>query len=123
MRSPCDERHVLKCAARKVVPKEIIDRKKQPYRAPDALAFSGEGAPAYVAEAFSEGAIRAAGVFEPRAVEKLHAKLRGSTTGQFSNADNMAVVGILSTQLLHAELVARAPAPRAIELSTLIDRL
>ncbi len=118
-----DEKHVLKRAARKVVPREIIDRKKQPYRAPDALAFSGPDAPAYVAEALSETAILRAGVFEPRAVEKLHAKLRASTTGQFSNADNMAVVGILSTQLLHAELVDRAPAPRKIELSTLIDRL
>jgi asparagine synthase (glutamine-hydrolysing) len=118
-----DEKHVLKRAARGLVPKEILERKKQPYRAPDALAFSGEAAPDYVADMLSPARIERAGIFEPRAVEKLHAKLRHTATGQFSNADNMAVVGVLSTQLLHAELAEEAPAPRHVELRTLIDRL
>ena len=34
-----DEKHVLKRVAEPVVPPEIIARKKQPYRAPDALSF------------------------------------------------------------------------------------
>ncbi len=118
-----DEKHVLKRAAEGLVPKEILARKKQPYRAPDALAFSGDDAPAYVGELLGEAAIKRANVFEPKAIEKLYAKLRHSTTGQFSNADNMAVVGVLSTQLLHAELVERAPAPKEVVLKTLIDRL
>jgi len=34
-----DEKHVLKRVAAALVPPEIIARKKQPYRAPDALSF------------------------------------------------------------------------------------
>src|SRR5205823_8913124 len=34
-----DEKHVLKRAARDLIPPEILARPKQPYRAPDALSF------------------------------------------------------------------------------------
>ena len=69
-----DEKHVLKRVAEPVVPPEIIARKKQPYRAPDALSFVASDAPAYVADALSETAIRDAGVFEPGAVARLLGK-------------------------------------------------
>ena len=118
-----DEKHVLKRAARGLVPSAILDRKKQPYRAPDALAFAGPDAPAWVGEAFSESAITKAGVFEPRATEKLYQKLKAPNATQFSNADNMAVVGVLSTQLLFDRLVASPPEPRRVELKTLVDRV
>jgi asparagine synthase (glutamine-hydrolysing) len=116
-----DEKHILKRAALGLVPEEIVARKKQPYRAPDALAFAGPGAPAYVAEALSEEAVRRAGVFDPRAAALVLHKLRAGRD-QFSNADNMAVVGLLSTQLLHQELVESPPAPRSVEIGTLVDR-
>jgi asparagine synthase (glutamine-hydrolysing) len=112
----------LKRAARRLVPSEILDRKKQPYRAPDALAFAGGEAPPYADEAMSEAAVARAGIFEPAAVAKQWPKCRASATGPVSNADTMAIVGVLSTQLLHAELVEKAPAPRAVELTTLVDR-
>jgi len=101
-----DEKHVLKRLARGLVPDAILARKKQPYRAPDALAFAGTGAPVWVAELLSESSVRAAGVFDPAAIAKLRAKClgRGAET-RFSNADNMAVVGVLSTQLLHHHFV------------------
>ena len=119
------EKHVLKHAAEGLVPREILARKKQPYRAPDAQCFFGPGAPSWVEEAVSEAAVRAAGVFEPRAVSALWAKCRARhDQGPFSNSDNMAVVGVLTTQLLHDRLVRRAPAePPALEIRTLVDRL
>ncbi|HQB44311.1 MAG TPA: hypothetical protein PLV85_11930, partial [Polyangiaceae bacterium] len=44
--------------------------------------------------------------------------------GQFSNTDNMAVVGVLSTQVLHHTFVRSNPKPESIvEFNTLIDRL
>ncbi len=118
-----DEKHVLKAAARRVVPKEILDRKKQPYRAPDALSFVGEGTPEYVHAMLSEDSVARVGVFEPKAVEKLWQKCRAQASGQFSNADNMALVGVLSTQLLHDALIHTPPRPREIQLRTLIDRV
>ncbi len=120
-----DEKHALKRAARGLVPPEILARKKQPYRAPDALSFVGAGAPAWVGEVMSEAAIARAGIFDARAVERLWRKCRASAGGeQFSNADNMAVVGVLSTGLLHEELVRRAPeGATRLELRTVVDRL
>ncbi|MCU0681762.1 MAG: asparagine synthase (glutamine-hydrolyzing) [Polyangiaceae bacterium] len=119
-----DEKHVLKRAAEGLVPPEIVRRPKQPYRAPDALSFVGDDAPAWVAAAASAEAASAAGVFDPAAVERLWAKCRRAQGDQLSNADNMALVGVLSTHLLYEQLVRRAPAPeRSVHFTTLVDRL
>jgi asparagine synthase (glutamine-hydrolysing) len=101
-----DEKHVLKAAARGRVPEAIVKRPKQPYRAPDALAFTDE-LPEALEQAMEPAAVKAAGIFDAGAVAKLWAKVRSGTTRQFSNADNMAVVGVLSTQLLYAQLIAK----------------
>ncbi len=102
-----DEKHVLKRLAAGLVPPEIVKRAKQPYRAPDAAAFTGEDPPAWIAEVLDPAAIRTAGVFDPSAVERLWRKCR--TTPQPSNADNMALVGVLSTQLLDQSLIRARP--------------
>ena len=105
-----DEKHVLKRAAEGLVPASILARKKQPYRAPDASAFVGPGAPEWVDELIDERAIAAAGVFDPEAVTLLFRKCRARAGGaELSNADNMGVVGVLSTSLLHGAFVAERP--------------
>ncbi len=96
-----DEKHLLKRAARDLVPPSILQRPKQPYRAPDAQSFVQPGAPAYVAELLAPEALAHAGVFRPQAVERLLAKIRSRPGETPSNIDNMALVGVLSTQLLH----------------------
>lgn len=120
-----DEKHVLKRASEGLVPPEIVRRKKQPYRAPDALSFVADDAPAWIADAMSERAIADAGVFEPGAVTQLWKKCRSrKDAAQFSNADNMAIVGVLSTQMLHAQFIKRAPdGGPPVKLCTLVDRL
>lgn len=107
-----DEKHVLKCVAETVVPTKIIDRKKQPFRAPNALCFVARNAPAYVAEALSETSIRDANIFDPGAVARLLSKCKAqaaATGGDLSNLDNMALVGVISTQLLHQQFIANRP--------------
>lgn len=105
-----DEKHVVKRVAEGLLPPEIIARKKQPYRAPDALAFAGSDAPEYIDDVLSEAALREANVFEPKPAIQLLQKCRARTRdGQFSNADNMALVGVLSTQLLHRQLIMATP--------------
>jgi asparagine synthase (glutamine-hydrolysing) len=120
-----DEKHVLKRVGLDSIPRQIRERKKQPYRAPDAMAFAGPDAPAWVAEVASDRALSDAGVFNPAGARQVLDKCfaRGAA-GQFSNADNMAVVGILSTQLLHDSFIRRTrQAVSRPELATLVDRV
>jgi asparagine synthase (glutamine-hydrolysing) len=119
------EKHVLKRASEGLVPPAILARKKQPYRAPDALSFVTKDGPDWIAEVLSPRAVADVGVFAPLAVSQLWAKLQARReAGQYSNADNMAIVGVLSTQLLHRQLIARRPdrnAPR--RFTTVVDRV
>jgi asparagine synthase (glutamine-hydrolysing) len=122
------EKAILKRVAADVLPEIIVRRQKQPYRAPDAISFVEPGAPAYVEEVFSESGLRATGLFEPRMVRGLYAKCRERAAEHhgdavFSNTDNMALVGILSTELLVREVLgAGAPAP-VDHVQTMIDRI
>jgi asparagine synthase (glutamine-hydrolysing) len=115
-----DEKHVLKRAARDLVPEEILRRPKQPFRAPDALSFVAAGVASYVPEMLSDTNVRKAGVFEPKAVSSLWRKCQQhSKDAHFSNTDNMALVGVLSTQLLHEQFVRQRPStesPRVLRI-------
>jgi asparagine synthase (glutamine-hydrolysing) len=99
-----DEKHVLKRFARDLVPPRIIDRKKQPYRAPNASAFMRGQVPEWVTSVTSARSLREVGLFDHDAVTALVEKLRAafSRNPDFapSNADDMAIVAVLSTQIL-----------------------
>lgn len=120
-----DEKHVLKRAAADLLPASILRRPKQPYRAPDALSFATPQALEWMHEVAGEHAVRDAGCFEPRSVARLLAKCSTKAAdGQFSNADNMSVVGVLSTQLLHHHFIRNQPkysAPPTVR--TVVDRV
>jgi asparagine synthase (glutamine-hydrolysing) len=105
------EKYILKRAAAGLVPEAVLRRSKQPYRAPDAASFfdpaTGRARAAYVEELLSPERLTADGVFDPRPVGALIEKVRrGRAIGV---RDNMAVVAILSTQLL-VERFIREPA-------------
>lgn len=118
-----DEKHIIKRVAREWVEPAILDRKKQPYRAPDALCFVGPDAPGYVDEVLSESAVRACGVFDARAISQLLGKCRARAgDAQLSNTDNMALVAAVSTQLLHQTYIAARPCTTAsVPLRTDVD--
>ncbi|MFD9900637.1 asparagine synthase (glutamine-hydrolyzing) [Mesorhizobium sp. NPDC059025] len=90
------EKHILKQAAKGLVPEAIIERPKQPYRAPDSQAFAATP-PGYLAEALSAEAVAKGGFFNAAAVEKLKNKVLHQETASFR--DDTAFVGIVSTQL------------------------
>lgn len=93
------EKYLLKRAMQDRVPAAIVQRHKQPYRAPDADSFRNTDQAAYVDELLAPDYVRNCGLFDPQKVALLHKKL---TKGLISSAkDNMALVGILSTQALH----------------------
>ncbi|HLJ50806.1 MAG TPA: asparagine synthase (glutamine-hydrolyzing) [Bryobacteraceae bacterium] len=93
------EKYLLKTCARGLVPESIRRRPKQPYRAPEAAALTGTE---YVPELLSQDCIHKGGLFNAAAVERLTSK---TLTGI---GDNMAFVGILSTQILIDQFIHHA---------------
>jgi asparagine synthase (glutamine-hydrolysing) len=91
------EKHILREAMKDLLPEQVAKRTKQPYRAPDSLAFVGPREPEYIREALGERSIAANGLFNPTMVRKLLEKCRANPGGGFR--DNAAFVGILSSQL------------------------
>jgi asparagine synthase (glutamine-hydrolysing) len=98
------EKHLLKEVSREWLPAEIIDRPKQPFRAPIHRAFFNDSPPDYLDELLSHAAIKQSGYFNPRAVDLLVAKLKqGHPLGE---TDDMALAGIISTQLVDRQFVS-----------------
>lgn len=121
-----DEKHILKKAFADLLPDEILTRPKQPYRSPDAASFFVDGSSPWVDEVTAPDAVAAAGIFEPSVVAALIAKVRRTGGVRMSNTDNMRVLAVLSTQLIHHQFIAgdgssQADRPPA-EPTTLIDR-
>jgi asparagine synthase (glutamine-hydrolysing) len=100
------EKDILKRWARRVVPTEVADRSKQPYRAPDVPAFFSNAQPEYVRELLDPTAIRDVGIFDEAAVSGLVRRCAAGRATGF--AENQALVGILSTQLWYESFVRRS---------------
>lgn len=93
------DKFLLRKLGAELLPAEIWNRPKKPYRAPIHRSFFHKRTPAYVTELLSENSLREAGHFNPAAVAKLVAKITNDQP--VGETDDMALAGILSTQLLH----------------------
>ncbi len=98
------EKYLLKMVLKDVLPQEIVNRSKHPYRAPirQSLLRDGNGD---LADLLSERTVCEAGLFDPRKVELLHRKLRNSP--QASEVDSMALAGIMSAHLVHRMFISK----------------
>lgn len=103
------EKFILKQAAHNHIPEELITRAKQPYRAPISRCFFGPDAPEYVDVMLSEENLRQSGIFDSEKVNRLFAKCRQNKGELQSERENMAVVGILSVQLLYEKFIRNFP--------------
>jgi len=93
-----NEKYLLKRVARDLVPAPVWQRSKQPYRAPGGRAFFADRQAGYVDDLLSPAQVRKDGIFNPGAVGRLVQKFRdGKAIGV---KDDMALVGILSTQIV-----------------------
>jgi asparagine synthase (glutamine-hydrolysing) len=109
-----NEKYILKRSFAGLVPAAVCQRPKQPYRAPIRPVFFGGEPCDYVDDLLSPTALRKAGIFNEQKVGRLVAKYR-SPSSAGSEVQDMAVAGILSTQLLHHQFIEdfprRRPAP------------
>jgi asparagine synthase (glutamine-hydrolysing) len=98
--SGLNEKAILKAAFDGAVPDSIIRRSKQPYRAPDAKCFFARDKKPqpWVEEMVAEETLETVGIFDPMRVSRLVAKAKADKAT--STRDNMALVMVLSTQLL-----------------------
>lgn len=114
------EKYILKQLGKAWLPDTIRKRSKHPYRAPIHKSFFGETSPDYMDDLLSESQIQRVGLFDPNAVNQLSKKIRrGLPIGE---TDNMAIAGIISTQLLHYQFIQefRMPPPISIEDCTTV---
>jgi asparagine synthase (glutamine-hydrolysing) len=100
-----NEKFLLKRAMAPHLPREIVARHKQPYRAPDIPAFFSGEPPAYVEDLLSQEKLARYSYFDAKKVGFLVAKARRGSSIAYK--DNMALVGILSTQLCHYHFIER----------------
>jgi asparagine synthase (glutamine-hydrolysing) len=108
-----NDKFLLRRVACKYLPNSIVTRPKRPYRAPIHRSFFHAQTADYVRELLSVDSISRSGLFNPDAVRQLVAKVEaGKPLGE---TDDMALAGILSTQLLHQQFIFRfqkaAPLP------------
>lgn len=117
------EKWLLKKAAQPWLPDAIRRRPKRPYRAPVHRSFFNRGTPDYVRELLSSRSIKASGFFKPGPVEQLVRKIEGGSP--LGETDDMALVGILSTQLVDHQFVKhfRRPEPLSEEDPVRVCRL
>ncbi|MGE0081191.1 MAG: asparagine synthase (glutamine-hydrolyzing) [Thiohalomonadaceae bacterium] len=99
-----NEKYLLKRAMAGRLPPSVLARHKQPYRAPDIAAFI-KAAPECM-DLLAPDVVRDYGYFDPARVALLVRKaMAGKAIGY---RDNMAFVGILTTQIWHHRFIADA---------------
>jgi asparagine synthase (glutamine-hydrolysing) len=102
-----EEKYALRRAVSTFLPEEVYARRKRPYRAPIGQVFVGSGAPEYVRELLAPERLREVGIFRPESVQRVVAKFEATGGTRVSETDEMALVGAISTMLLHEQFVAR----------------
>jgi len=102
------EKYILKKSFEEILPKEITSRPKNPYRAPIKQSLLNEKTAVYTKEVLSEESLKKPGLFDAGKVRKLLRKVHATESP--SEIDSMALVGILSSQLIHRKFVQDFPA-------------
>jgi asparagine synthase (glutamine-hydrolysing) len=93
-----NEKYLMKKLMDGRLPDQVVHRPKQAYRAPVASSLTSAKAPEYLREAMSPDMLKRFGIFNTVSVEKLLGKMQEGKT--VTENENMAVAGILSTQIL-----------------------
>ncbi|HEY9658442.1 MAG TPA: asparagine synthase C-terminal domain-containing protein, partial [Allocoleopsis sp.] len=103
-----NEKWLLRQLASKLLPPEIWQRRKRPYRAPIHRSFFHANTPDYVTELLSDSALQESGLFNLQAIAQLKRKAESSMP--MSEVDDMAIAGVLSSQLVYQQFVKEFPA-------------
>ena len=97
------EKDVLRRVTRRLLPKAIAGRRKQPYRAPIHRSLFPQRPLDFVETLLDEASLRRTALFKAEMVGQLRDKVRRG--GPLGETDDMALAGIVSTQLLHHQFI------------------
>ena len=118
------EKFILKEAFKNLIPDSILNRPKQPYRAPDVLSFFGGHNLDWIEEITNREIIKKAGIFNHQSAELLISKCKKKKGSNMSNTDNMMTTALLSTMLVFKQFIHDAqPESLPAEPITIIDKL
>ena len=98
-----NEKFLLKKMSMGRIPDSITKRPKQPYRAPIITTFFSAHSPSFVSDILSENSLKSFHLFNPQKVNSLVNKIKAQKN--VSEVDQMAITGILSTQLIQKMFV------------------
>jgi asparagine synthase (glutamine-hydrolysing) len=98
-----NEKHILKKAFRNILPEEVVHRPKHPYRAPIKQSLLNGKTAQYTQQMLSESSLKKTGLFDSNKVAKLLQKVQAMDSP--GEVDSMALVGILSAQLIYYQFV------------------
>jgi asparagine synthase (glutamine-hydrolysing) len=100
-----NEKFILKRMMNNRLPESVLKRPKQAYRAPIAGSFLTSTAREYVMDLLSEKGINQTGMFSFNTVQKLVNKI--STGDLVTEMENMALAGIISSQLIYHQYILK----------------
>lgn len=103
-----NEKYLLKKTMAGRLPQSVLNRSKQPYRAPIRSVFMGDKKPDYVSKYMDQAMLKRYGLFDTEKVSKLLQKFE---TGTVSENDTIALTAILSSQLFYAIFVEKSLTP------------
>jgi asparagine synthase (glutamine-hydrolysing) len=102
-----NEKFLLKKVFEKDLPREIINRPKNPFRAPINYLFSGNSGRNM--DYISDAALKESGLFDALKVKRLVNKINN---GQGGETENMAAAAILSAQIIYNRFIKDFPVNR-----------
>jgi len=104
-----DEKYILKKTFNALIPGSIKKRAKQAYRAPIRQVFFQQPSSPFLDYLISDEYLTKAGLFDDRKVSKLLARYRDTGTAADNEVQNMAIAGIISTQLVYHQFIENFP--------------
>lgn len=123
LKAETEEKYILKQAFVTELPPAILQRPKQPYRAPDAAAFLHEAQPDYLEAVLSAQELKKLGFIHLDFAQRLVQKVKQTPPDRISQRENQAFVFLLSLALLHRQMIVQPPVkPCARSIDALLVR-
>ncbi|MDC0584588.1 asparagine synthase (glutamine-hydrolyzing) [Bacteroidales bacterium] len=98
-----NEKQLLKKVIFGKIPKSVIQRSKQAYRAPISDAFLNDNAPEYIKDLLSKEMFDKVNIFNYDTLNPLFEKMKAQELT--SEIDNMTLVGVISSHLLYHHFI------------------